>query len=191
MTPTRESDRGGGSEDGQDDVVVACYSRTGTTAQVAADVAVALESGGMRGRDESGDPRASRVEPRIERIDPRTERSYWHWLARSFVPGSPVPIRPVETDLRDARAVFLGTPKWTLSCPPITEFCRRVEFDGTPVGLFLTYGGFDEERYARSLVATLEERGADVRATLLVQRDDVGTDACEDRVEQFCERVLA
>ena len=165
---------------------MAHYSRTGTTARVAADVTAALESGAGTGTA-SGEG----VDPLTERIDPRTERSYWNWLARSFVPGSRVPIRPVETDLRDARAVFLGTPKWTLSCPPVTEFCRRAEFDGTSVGLFLTYGGFDEERYARSLAATLADRGADVRATLLVQRDEVGTDAYDDRVERFCERVLA
>jgi len=168
---------------GSGDVVVTYYSRTGKTAQLAADVTAAIESGA--GTDSGG-----QRDPLIERIDPRSERSYWNWLARSFVPGSRVAIRPVETDFRDARAVFLGTPKWTLSCPPVTEFCRRAEFGGTPVGLFLTYGGFDEQRYARSLAATLEEQGADVRATLLVKRDDVGS-ATDDRIKRFCEQVLS
>ncbi|KAB1197138.1 MULTISPECIES: hypothetical protein [Haloferax] len=165
------------------EVVVVHYSRTGTTAQVAADVTAALEAG-------AGTDSGEQVDPRTERIDPRRERSYWNWLARSFVPGSRVSIRPVDIDLRDVRAVFLGTPKWTLSCPPVTEFCRRVTFDETPVGVFLTYGGFDEERYARSLAATLRDRGADVRATLLVQRDEVGSGSYHDQVERFCERVL-
>lgn len=167
-------------ESGPDDVVVAYYSRTGTTARVAADVTVAIESAA-----------GERTGVRTERIAPRRQRSYWNWLARSFVPGSRVAIRPVETDLRDARAVYLGTPKWTLSCPPVTEFCRRAAFDGTPVGLFVTYGGFDERRYARSLAADLAEQGVDVRATLLVRRDDVGAGAYRDRVERFCERVLS
>lgn len=157
---------------GTDEPVVVYFSRTGTTRRVATDVADRLES------------------PRVRRIRPRTGRSYWNWLARSFVPGSTVPIEPVEADLRDARAVFLGTPKWTLSCPPVTEFVRQAAFGGVPVGLFVTYGGFDERRYARALVDRLDDRGADVRGALLVQRDAVGSERYADGLRAFRDAVL-
>lgn len=157
---------------GPDDVVVIYYSRTGTTATVAEAVVDRLDS------------------PVVRRIRPRHERSYRNWLARSFLPGSTVEIEPIETDLREARAVFLGTPKWTLSCPPVTAYLRQVAFAETPVGLFLTYGGFDQRRYARALTDRLDDRGADVRARLLVQRDAVGSAAFGEGVETVRDRVL-
>jgi hypothetical protein len=153
--------------------VVVYYSRTGTTRAVATDVADGFDS------------------PAVHRIRPRTERSYPNWLARSFVPGSTVPIEAVPTDLRDADAVVLGTPKWTLSCPPVTEFLRRADLDGVPVGVVLTYGGFDEQRYADALVDRLTGMDADVRATLLVKRDDVGDAGYDDRLDTFRERLAA
>jgi hypothetical protein len=174
------SDAGSGRTDASESVdcdtpdrpVVAFYSRTGTTRQVAEDVAAAVGS--------------ARVDP----IQSRRDRSYWNWLARSFLPGSTVSIEPMETDFRDAPAFFLGSPKWTLSCPPVTAFLDRATLSGVPTGVFLTYGGFDERRYAAGLVDRLRARGADVRATLLVKRDRVGSDAYHDAVETFSEAIL-
>ncbi|MEF8831481.1 MAG: hypothetical protein V5A23_08115 [Halobacteriales archaeon] len=156
-------------EDGR--AVVVYYSRTGTTRAVATDVADCLES------------------PAVRPIRPRTERSYWNWLARSFLPGSTVPVESMATDLRDAGAVVLGTPKWTLSCPPVTEFLRQADLAGVPTGLVLTYGGFDEQRYADALADRLEDLGADLRARLLVQRDAVGTGDYRDGLATFCQAL--
>lgn len=152
--------------------VVVYYSRTGTTHAVATDVAAGLDA------------------PAVHRVRPTTERSYPNWLARSFVPGSTVPIEPVPTDLRDAEVVVLGTPKWTFSCPPVTALLRRADLGGVPVGLVLTYGGFDEERYADALVDRLTGMGADVRARLLVKRDDVGAAGYDERVRAFSEQLV-
>lgn len=157
----------------QDKVVVVYYSRTGNTKAVASTIADNLDLA------------------TLQSIQPRTERSYWNWLLRSFIPESSVAIEPIETDLRDAEAVFLGTPKWTLSCPPITEFIRHAELNDVPTGLFVTYGGFDEHRYAQSLADQLKNRGADVQATLLVKRDAIGGDDYYDRVNTFCRQVLS
>lgn len=168
-TRTDDTRAGDGRPDGGP--VVVYYSRTGTTRAVATDVADGFAA------------------PAVHRIRPRTERSYPNWLARSFLPGSTVPIEPVPTDLRAADAVVLGTPKWTLSCPPVTEFLRRVDLDGVPVGLVVTYGGFDEQRYADALVDRLEGMGADVRATLLVERDAVGAPGYDERLSAFRERL--
>lgn len=151
---------------------VVYYSRTGTTHSVATDLADHL-------------PDAQR-----HRIRSVTERSYPNWLARSFVPGATVDVDPVRTDVRDASAVFLGTPKWTVACPPVNAYVERLRAEGVPLGLFVTYGGFDEHRYARRLSQRLDERGADVRARLLVQRDEVGTDAYERGLAEFVAAVL-
>lgn len=161
-------------------VLVAYYSRTGTTAAVAEAVLDHLE------------------DPAVERIRPRRSRSYLNWLARSFVPGAAVPIEPIEHDPRDYDAVFLGTPKWTLSCPPVTAYLDQVRFDGAAVGLCLTFGGFDEERYAHRLVERLHAAGADAVETLLVKRERVEAESQADPsvgtvdadVATFAEAVL-
>lgn len=155
--------------------LVVYYSRTGTTATVAGSVVARLS------------------DPAVERIRPRRARSYPNWLVRSFVPGSTVPIESVEHRPPDFDAAFLGTPKWTLSCPPVSAYLDRMAFDGVPVGLFLTYGGFDEERYARRLAERLREEGAVAVERLLVERDRVeaGPEAFGDDVAAFVEDVLA
>jgi hypothetical protein len=161
-------------------VVVAYYSRTGTTERVAIDLA-------------EGVPDVRTIE-----IEPRTERSYPNWLLRSFVPDSTVPIEPVPTDLSDARALFVGTPKWTLSCPPVSAFLEQLTAQDVPVGLFLTYGGFDERRYARRMSDRLERSGATVAARLLVKRDRIDSTtegdgagpAYESGLERFRTAVL-
>lgn len=148
------------------------YSRTGTTHQVATDIADRI-------------PDSS-----IERIYPVKERSYPNWLARSFLPGSTVDIEPTETDLTDANVLFLGMPKWTFSCPPAMRFLKQATLDDVPVGLFITYGGFDEKRYATSHVSRLQNRGADVRGVFLVQRDKIDTTEYNEGLEQFCRSVI-
>lgn len=152
--------------------LVTYYSRTGTTAAVARTVTNRLS------------------DPAVERIRPTTSRGYPNWLARSFVPGSTVPIEPIEHHPRDYDVVFLGTPKWTLSCPPVSEYLDRVRFDGTGVGLFLTFGGFDEKRYARGLVERLRDEGAATVETLLVKRDRVGGNGYDADVDAFVEAVV-
>lgn len=151
--------------------VVVFYSRTGTTERVARELADRL------------------ADPVVHRIRPETERPYWRWLARSFVPGSSVPIEALPTDLREASALYLGTPKWTLSCPPTTAFLNALDATGVPTGLFLTFGGFDERRYARHYADRLASAGADVRAILYAKRDRVGGPTDEARLEAFREQV--
>ncbi|MFB6134874.1 MAG: flavodoxin family protein, partial [Halanaeroarchaeum sp.] len=129
-------------------------------------------------------------DPTVHRIRPRTDRRYSNWLLRSFVPGSSVPIEPIATDLSNADTLFVGSPKWTLSCPPVTEYLARLEATDVPTGVFLTYGGFDETRYMDNLVAQVRNAGADVVATLLVQRDRVGSGEYRAGLESFVTAVL-
>lgn len=148
--------------------LVVYYSRTGTTAAVTESVADALGA------------------TAVERIRPRSERRYLHWLALSAIPESTVPIEPVATDPRRYDAIVLGTPKWTLSCPPVNAFLERAPLGENPVGLVVTYGGFDHRRYARALSARIRTAGARVPARLLVQRDRVGSAAAREGIRAFC-----
>lgn len=152
--------------------LVLYYSRTGNTHRVASTIASHLES------------------PTVERIYPARQRRYLNWLVRSCIPGSTVQIEPVPTDLSRFDAVFLGTPKWTFSCPPVTEYVERADVSGATIGLFMTYGGFDEERYLDALVDRLQSRGADVAGTVRVQRDATGTPEARRGTAHFCETVL-
>ena len=151
--------------------LVVYYSRTGTTHSLAETVTSCLD------------------DPDIERIRPVSQRRYPNWLLRSFVPGARVPIQDATVDLSTYDAVFLGTPKWTLSCPPVTEYVETADLSGTTVGLFLTYGGFDEGRYLDRLVERVRRQGATVPATMRVKRDAAGTERCAKRAAEFCRAV--
>ncbi|MFB6132586.1 MAG: flavodoxin family protein [Halanaeroarchaeum sp.] len=153
--------------------LVVYYSRTGTTRRLARRLFQHL------------------ADPDLLRIRPRRERRYPEWLALSCLPNATVDIQPVPSDLRAYDAVFLGSPKWTLSCPPVNAFLDRVDLRGVPVGVFITYGGFDERRFARSLTKTVRERGGTIPARLLVQRDQVRKRGHRKRIERFIDLVLS
>ncbi len=76
----------------------------------------------------------------------------------------PVP----ESDL-----IFLGMPKWTLNCPPVTEFLKKTEMRRRKVVLVITYGGFDEKRYAKDIAAKIYRKGGMVEGTILLRRKEV------------------
>ncbi len=61
-------------------------------------------------------------------------------------------------------------PKWTVNCPPITSFLRKGHLRHREVFLVITYGGFDEKRYAQSYKKKIERVSAGVRNILLVKR---------------------
>ncbi len=107
----------------------------------------------------------------VQRIVPLKDHSYLFWLALSFLPRVGVKIKPVKTG---SRSLFLCIPKWTFNCPPVTEFIKNTDLRGVNVFLVITFGGFDEKRYASAVKKQLERRGARVVSTLLVRRRDIG-----------------
>lgn len=124
-------------------------------------------------------------------IRPLRDRSYWNWLARSFVPGSTVAIEPLGLKLEDFDRICLGFPKWTLSCPPFTRFLdtlpRRSNID---LGLFMAYGGFDEDRFFRAMTRKAQTRGR-VVARLAVKRTHLDRPECAPVIEAFGAAVVA
>ncbi len=130
-------------------------------------------------------------EVRVAAIEPKKRRGYWRWLVRSFLPGWRVPIKETLTDLEPYELVLLGFPKWTLNCPPVNQYLKIMKGSGgKKFGLFMSYGGFDEERYMRSMTKRVCARGAHIVATLSVRRNAIREGTYQDQIRSFCAQAL-
>jgi flavodoxin len=109
----------------------------------------------------------SNYQVRLIEIKPLRDYPYIIWLILSFIPGLDV---KSTFDEPKSRVIFLCLPKWTFNCLPITYFLKKVDLSGKIIFLAITYGGFDEKRYAASLARKIERRGGKVRNVLLVKR---------------------
>jgi len=138
------------------DADVVFFSWTGNTEKIARLIADELIKRG--------------VAVNVRNIVPLKDHSYFFWLFLSFLPRVSVRIKPVKIESRN---LFLCMPKWTLNCPPVTEFIKKSDLRNTTVFLVITFGGFDEKRYASAVKKQLEGKGARVVSTLLVRRRDV------------------
>jgi hypothetical protein len=125
----------------------------------------------------------------VSTIEPTTERSYWSWLLQSFLPGWRAEIRPTLTDLTGFDVVCIGFPKWSLDCPPLNGFLRTATVrTDQRFALFMTYGGFDQDRYFRGIAKRVERMGRLV-GTLTVKRSRVLAGDLEGEVASFCRRL--
>ncbi|MBI3939768.1 MAG: hypothetical protein HY315_02935 [Acidobacteria bacterium] len=120
-------------------------------------------------------------------IEPKRVRTGLGWLARSFLPGWRAPIRPTITDVSRYDLVCLGFPKWTFACPPVNQYIRLMQpTQGKKLALFMAFGGFDQERYLRSMVRQVSRRGAVVVATLAAKRSSIRENGHLGAVRLFC-----
>ncbi len=127
-----------------------------------------------------------------ERIVPVQEHGYWGWLMRSFLPGWRVPIRPAGTETGAYDLVCLGFPKWTLSCPPVSQYVAAMRWpSGQKFGLFMSYGGFDGERYLKDMMKRVARKGARIVAAAPIRRGAVRDGSFKDAMERFCRELLA
>jgi hypothetical protein len=157
-------------------VLIAYYSWTGHTEKVATRIA-----------ENFADHDVS-----LRRIIPVRERGYKVWLLLSFLPGSRVPILPLDLDLGQFDLLVLGCPKWNLSCPPFNEFIKGLgNQSGRRAALFTTFGGFDEKRYVESVIRKLMKTGLDVRAHFMVSRKKVLSGEYVSLVDEFCKGLLS
>lgn len=91
---------------------------------------------------------------------------YAVWLILSFFPLLEVKARfsPPEDD-----TIFLCFPKWTLNCPPVTYFLRRIS--AREIYMVISYGGFDEKRYANFYAKLAASRAKIVDVKLVKRRN--------------------
>jgi len=105
-------------------------------------------------------------------IKAKTNYPYFIWLLLSFLPNFGVKIVcndvTVTSDL-----VFICFPKWTINCPPVTAFLRQVNLTEKMVYLVITYGGFDEKRYAEAYKEKIKKLCKEVKGVLLVKRSEI------------------
>jgi len=105
-------------------------------------------------------------------IKAKTNYPYFIWLLLSFLPNFGVKIVcndvTVTSDL-----VFICFPKWSINCPPVTAFLRQVNLTEKMVYLVITYGGFDEKRYAEAYKEKIKKLCKEVKGVLLVKRSEI------------------
>ena len=126
----------------------------------------------------------------IVEIVPRHKRSYLHWLVYSFIPGSEVEIENPRMELSEYRGIVLGFPKWTFSCPPLNRFIHRMRnVDKPRFYLFMSCGGFDEQRFLASLTRKLTKMSCNVVESLIVKRRQIQSETFAKTVDSFVRRV--
>ncbi len=153
------------------DLLIAWYSRTGTTLSL---VPAARRALAARGHRVAG-----------ARLRPRRDLPYPLWLLWSAVPGARVPLRSPPPDPRPYGGCVLMLPKWTLSCPPVNAFLARVGPRLPPTALVLTCGGWDQERFAAALTRRLADLGAAPRGSLTLRRRAVERGEAEAPLAAF------
>ena len=138
-------------------VDIVFFSRTGNTRVVVEEIFQALV-------------KSSNVN--FIEIKAKTNYPYFIWLLLSFLPNFGVKIVcndvTVTSDL-----VFICFPKWTINCPPVTAFLRQVNLTDKMVYLVITYGGFDEKRYAEAYKEKIKKLCKEVKGVLLVKRSEI------------------
>jgi len=151
--------------DNAERIDVCYFSWRGATKKVAEQIARSLED----------------YQVQVIEIKPLRHHPYITWLILSFIPGFGVKstFNEPESDV-----VFLCLPKWTFNCPPVTYFLKKVNLAGKTVFLAITYGGFDEKRYAASLKKRIRRMGARAGDVILVKRRHL-----EENPEKVMEEV--
>jgi flavodoxin len=107
---------------------------------------------------------------KVTEITPKRDYPYLFWLFLSFLPNIGVAIEGGESI---ADTVFICMPKWTVNCPPIATLMRKTDLKEKTVFLVITYGGFDEKRYAESYKRKIGKLCREVKDVLLVKRSRI------------------
>lgn len=162
-------------------VLLAWCSRTGTTAAAAAHARGLLEE---RGHAVAEAP-----------IAPRWDLPYPLWLLLSFIPGSRVPLAPAAQGQglphpRDFDRCLLALPKWTFSCPPVNGYLARFAPCLPPTALLVTCGGWDQDRYLRTLAHRLRAAGVEIIGVLALKRRRVEDGSAGEDLEPFLRRAF-
>jgi hypothetical protein len=158
-------------------LLVAYYSYTGNTKRIAQALAERLRNF---------------FDVEIVEIVPTRRRWYLHWLAYSFVPDSEVEIENPEVELSQYDGVLLGFPKWTFSCPPLNRFVRKLRSLNRPrFYLFMTCGGFDEQRFLDSFTHKLARMGCNVAGSLTIERKQIQRETYSESVDSFAKYIQA
>lgn len=118
-------------------------------------------------------------------IKPKKNHTYLIWLLLSFIPNLGVKINQIKLV---SDTIILCMPKWTFNCPPITSFLKQTELSGKTVYLVITYGGFDEKRYAGYYADKIKGLGGNVKDILLVKRSKIEQE--KEKIAEFVRKIV-
>jgi hypothetical protein len=86
--------------------------------------------------------------------------------------------------------VLLGFPKWTFSCPPLNRFIRKLRSHNRPrFYLFMTSGGFDDQRFLHSITHKLTKSGYNIVGSLTIERKQIQGETYYKSVDSFVKRI--
>jgi flavodoxin len=149
------------------------FSRTGNTRKVVDEIFQTL---------------VKSLDVNLSEIKAKTDYPYFIWLLLSFLPNFGVKIVcndvTVTSDL-----VFICFPKWTINCPPVTAFLRQGNLTEKMLYLVITYGGFDEKRYAEAYQKKIKKLCKEVKGVLLVKRSEIKKGNLSE-IRNWIERML-
>ena len=156
-------------------LLVAYFSYTGNTKRIAQALAERLQNF---------------CDVETVEIVPTRKRCYLHWLAYSFVPDSEVDIENRQTELSHYDVVLVGFPKWTFSCPPLNRFIRRLKSLNKPkFYLFMTCGGFDDQRFLDGFTRKLVNMGCNIVGSLTIRGKQIQRETYCRPVDSYAERI--
>ena len=164
-------------------ILLAYFSFTGNTEKVSKLILKCLQESG--------------INCDIFKIEPILKLKYLPWLFLSFIPGLPFPVKNLKLlNLGNYDAIILGSPKWSLSCPPVTYFIRFLKSErlkaksSLRIYLFITYGGFGEDSYIQKLKKNLEECGFNVPIASKFKRSEIKDGKAIEGINKFCSEIL-
>lgn len=120
---------------------------------------------------------------KVVKLEPLEEHGFYGWLARSFVPGLKVPVKPV--DLAGYRPVYLLAPKWSYNCPPINGFVESHEFKGLSLALIVIYTKGNVSGYVERIAKKIRERGANLLGTLSIKKEEILSDRFREKLQSI------
>ncbi len=98
------------------------------------------------------------------------------WLVLSLLPpfvwkfiNVPISVEPF-LDIRQYDIIALGFPKWGFMTPPISSFMSKYDLGNVSLLPFMTYGGWDYERFYNKICNMLKTGGAKIIGKLLIKR---------------------
>ena len=124
---------------------------------------------------------------KVVKLEPLEEHGFYGWLARSFVPGLKVPVRPV--DLAGYRLVYLLAPKWSYNCPPINGFIETHELRGLSMALVVTHTKGSASGYMTRMARKIGERGANILGTLPIKREEILSDRFGEKMQGLWDKL--
>lgn len=98
------------------------------------------------------------------------------WLFLSLLPPAiwkfiniPIHIEP-SFDIYKYDVIAIGFPKWGFMTPPISSFISKYDLSDVSLLPFMTYGGWDYERFYNKICNMLEKNGGKIIGRLLIKR---------------------